>query len=117
YIGAFDSAYFSSGNATGNLYVCGNTGANPTLYQIPIVAGAMPASGLGLAITTLTATSSTATCSPVSDVLNPNSSGGSSERLFVSVQDNGRPTACASAGCILNFVDAPWKASTAYVVG
>jgi len=117
YIGAFDSAYFNSADATGNLYVCGNTGANPTLYQIPIVAGALPASGLGLAITTLTATSSTAVCSPVTDILNPNSSGGSTEHLFVSVQGNGRPTACAPNGCILNFVDTPWKASTAYVVG
>jgi hypothetical protein len=33
------------------------------------------------------------------------------------VQGGGRPTTCASGGCILNFVDAPWKASTAYVAG
>ena len=35
YIGAFDSTYQKSANATGNLYVCGNTGGNPTLYQSP----------------------------------------------------------------------------------
>ena len=40
YIGSFDSTYENSTNATGNLYVCGNTGGKPTLYQIPIKAGA-----------------------------------------------------------------------------
>src|SRR5580658_4532910 len=40
--GAFDNAYFQSTNATGNLYVVGNTGAgNNTLYQIPITNNAM----------------------------------------------------------------------------
>src|SRR5580700_1292506 len=39
YSGAFDSAYKNSSDATGNLYVCGNTGGAPTLYQVPIVAG------------------------------------------------------------------------------
>jgi hypothetical protein len=117
YIGGFDSAYFSSVNATGNLYVCGNTGGNATLYQIPIQAGAMPASGLGLPITALAATSSTAPCSPVADVPNPNTTGGFSERLFASVQNDGVATACSSGGCIFNFVSAPWNANTAYAVG
>ena len=117
YIGAFDSAYFNSVNATGNLYVCGNTGGNATLYQIPILAGAMPLSGQGLPITTLAPSSSIAPCSPVADVPNPNTTGGFSERLFVSVQDNGQPAACSSAGCIVNFVSAPWNASTVYAVG
>jgi hypothetical protein len=53
----------------------------------------------------------------VSDVPNPNTTGGSSERLFVSVQNNGRSTACLSGGCLLNFISAPWKASTTYTVG
>ena len=117
YIGGFDSAYFNSVNATGNLYVCGNTGGNATLYQIPIQAGVMPASGFGLSIAPLASPSSTVPCSPVADVPNPNSTGGFSERLFVSVQDNGVATACGGGGCIFNFVSAPWKANTAYTVG
>jgi hypothetical protein len=117
FIGSFDSAYYNSVNATGNLYVCGNTGANATLYQIPITAGAMPISGQGLPITALATASSTVPCSPVSDVPNPNTAGGSSERLFVSVQSNGVPAACGSAGCIVNFVSAPWNASSGYAVG
>jgi hypothetical protein len=115
YIGGFDSAYYNSAGATGNLYVCGNTGFNPTLYQIPIQSGVLPASAL--AITTVTTTGSTVPCSPVTDFSNPNATGGPSERLFVSVQNNGRAAACASGGCIFDFVDTPWLASTAYVVG
>jgi len=117
YIGAFDSAYFNSANATGNLYVCGDTGGNAMLYQIPITAGAMPLTGEGLAITALAAASSTVPCSPVADVPNPNTTGGFSERLFVGVQDNGVPSVCGSAGCLANFVSAPWYASTVYAVG
>ena len=33
YGGDFDSTYQNSVNATGNLYVCGNTGGAPTLYR------------------------------------------------------------------------------------
>jgi hypothetical protein len=114
YIGGFDSAYYSSSNATGNLYVCGNTGANPTLFQVPIAAGALPASGNGI---TSLATSGSPACSPVTDVPNPNTTGGPSERLFVSVQNRGLSSACSAGGCILNFVNAPWTASTSYAVG
>jgi hypothetical protein len=39
YIGALDSTYENSVNGTGNIYVCGNTGGPPILYQIPVVAG------------------------------------------------------------------------------
>ena len=41
YIGAFDSAYENSVNATGSLYVCGNTGGTPTLYQVAIHSGVL----------------------------------------------------------------------------
>lgn len=113
FVGAFDSTYYNSVGANGNLYVCGNTGASPTLYQIPFTAG-VP--GASVAVTPLT-TASTAACSGVTDLPNPNTAGGPSERLFVSVQDKGIATACATGGCIFNFVVTPWKASTAYGVG
>jgi hypothetical protein len=117
YIGGFDSAYYKSVNATGSLYVCGNTGGTPTLYQVPIVAGALPASGNSLSITPLASGTSTAACSSVTDVPNPNTTFGPSERMFVSVQSNGLPSACSPGGCVMNFVSAPWKASTTYAVG
>ena len=90
YIGAFDTAYKNSADATGNLYVCGNTGGAPTLFQVPIVAGAVSGEG-----TALTALSTTATpCSPVTHVMNANIpvvsfSGGPTEWVFASA-DNGR---------------------------
>jgi hypothetical protein len=113
YLGGFDSAYYKSGNATGNLYVCGNTGAIPTLYQVPISAGSLPVASNKM--TPLT--SATAPCSPVTDIPNPNTTNGPSERIFVSVQNKGVSTPCSSGGCIFNFVNAPWKASTVYAVG
>ncbi len=117
YIGGFDSAYYKSVNATGSLFVCGNTGGTPTLYQVPVTAGAFPVSGQGLLITPLASGASTAQCSSVTDVPNPNTTFGPSERMFVSVQSNGLPSACAAGGCVINFVSAAWKASTTYAVG
>src|SRR5450755_3074709 len=115
YIGGFDSAYFDSPDASGKLYVCGNTGSNPTIYQVQISAGALPVSGQGLAVVQLA--SATVPCSPVTDVPNENLPGGFSERLFVSVQNNGSSSTCGGGGCVLNFVSAPWINFTNYVVG
>src|SRR5208337_2292952 len=43
YSGTFDNVYYSSTNATGNLYVVGNTGVTTgaTLYRIPIANSTM----------------------------------------------------------------------------
>jgi hypothetical protein len=114
YIGAFDSTYQNSADATGNLYVCGNTGADPTLYRVPIQAGVF---GTVATVAALTAAGKTPACSTVTDFANPNTGGGPAERLFFSVQNNGHPTACAAKGCAMNFVDSPWQASTAYAAG
>lgn len=109
YLGAFDTAYIKSeGPPTGNLYVCGNTGANPVLYQIPMVNGVMPAAGN--VITQLAPVTSTAGCSPVSDIQNQGLPGGTQERLFVSPQNNGRPAVCAAdTGCLTSLLDTPWR--------
>jgi hypothetical protein len=115
YNGAFDSTYESNISATGNLYVCGNAGTNPTLYVIPISAGVAPAAGTVLS--TITTNASTTACSPVTDIPNPNLSGGSEERVFFSSHSNGRPLTCANKGCLVSFINAPWQASTAYAVG
>ena len=43
YTGMFDNVYFSSANATGNMYAIGNTGVTTgaTLYRIPLASGVM----------------------------------------------------------------------------
>jgi hypothetical protein len=109
YLGAFDTQYIKSeGPPTGNLYVCGNTGANPTLYQIPVLNGDLPAAGS--VITQLAPGTSTTACSPVSDIQNTELPGGTQERLFVSPQNNGRPAVCAAdTGCLTNLLDTPWR--------
>jgi hypothetical protein len=112
YIGAFDSAYYNSADATGNLYVCGNTGQNPAVYQIPISGGSPPLSGSVLV--GLVSAAFSPACSPVADVPNPNTTGGFSERIFVSVQAHGVATGCGGGGCVLNFIVTPWQPSTAY---
>ncbi len=112
YLGAFDSTYQNSVNATGNLYVCGNTGGTPALYQIPITAGAF-----GTAIPGPTLSTIAAPCSPVTDLMNPNASGGPAERMFASAEANGLSSACSSGGCIFNFKDTPWQATTVYTQG
>jgi len=116
YIGAFDNAYQNSANATGNLYVCGNVGGAPTLYQVPIVAGAF-SSGAGNSVAQLTATADNPACSPATDVYNPNASGGATEWAFASVQNDGMNSGCAGGGCLFNFEDAAWQPSTAYASG
>jgi hypothetical protein len=113
YEGELDSAYENSTNASGNLYVCGNTGGQPTLYQVHIAAGIPVSAVAGPALTTTTTTG----CSPVTDFLNPNATGGATEFIFASAQTDGKSTPCSGGGCIMNFKSTPWKASTGYTVG
>jgi hypothetical protein len=113
YEGELDSAYENSTNASGNLYVCGNTGGAPTLYQVHIGAGGV----LGSAVAGPALATGTTGCSPVTDFLNPNATGGATEFIFASAQTDGVPTPCASGGCIMNFKSTPWLASTAYTLG
>jgi hypothetical protein len=114
YEGAFDSTYEASGTATGNFYVCGNTGGVPTLYQIPIVAGVMqtPVAGPARA-------SATTGCSPVTDISNPNGAAGIAEWIFASAQASGLGNSCAvgTGGCVMNFNVQPWLPSHSYLVG
>jgi hypothetical protein len=114
YIGAFDSSYENSTNATGNLYVCGNTGGDPILYQVAISAGNFGTVTAGPVIST---SFNAVPCSPVTDIFNPNASGGATEWIFASVSGGGSSAGCASAGCVFNFKDTPWQPSTAYAVG
>jgi hypothetical protein len=113
YEGELDSAYENSTNSSGNLYVCGNTGGAPTLYQVHIGAGGV----LGSAVAGPALATGTTGCSPVTDFLNPNATGGATEFIFASAQTDGVATPCASGGCIMNFKSTPWLASTAYTLG
>ena len=112
YVGTFDDAYFTSGVATGNLYVCGNTGGTPTLYQIPITAGTM-----GTVVTGPTLTGAATGCSPVTDFSNPNVTGNPDEWIFAGVQNSGSGNSCGAGGCLMNFNVQPWKPNTGYAVG
>jgi hypothetical protein len=113
YLGTFDSAYENSTNASGHLYVCGNTGGPPILYQVNIQGGTLGTVTAGPVLST----SSSTPCSPVTDVFNPNASGGATEWLFASAENGGASSACATGGCIFNFKDTPWLATTAYTAG
>jgi len=114
YIGGFDSTYKNSVDATGNLYVCGNTGGDPVLYQVAIADGDFVTASAGPVLSTsLTPTP----CSPVTDIFNRNASGGATEWIFASADSDGASTPCAGGGCVFNFQDTPWKPSTAYAVG
>jgi hypothetical protein len=99
YSGSFDNIYFTSVNGaspSGNLYVCGNAGGQPTLYRVPIASNVIQTP---VAITTTLATATT-TCSPVTEFLN-----GAVDRAFLSVEADGRPAACAAnlAGCVISY--------------
>jgi len=111
YEGALDGNYQAS-SSTGNLYVCGNTGGAPTLYQIAILIGVMQPAVAGPALS-----SATTGCSPVSDIPNVNATPNASEWIFASAQAGGTGNNCAAGGCVMNFVVKPWAASTLYAIG
>ena len=117
YDGSFDSNYYSSGNGTGNLYVCGNTGGDPTLYRLPIATGTF-----GTAESVAPVSGGHHNCAPVTDMLNPNATLdpngdiGPEERVFFGVVTDGHPTVCTT-GCAISFVNLQWQPDTAYKVG
>ena len=91
FIGSLDQAWFSTG--TGHLYVCGNTGGAPTLYQVPVTSGTMGTSSTSIKALAKKA----ATCSPVTEFFNS-----PTDWLFLSVQSNGNLSTCTGA-CIYSF--------------
>ncbi len=113
YIGAFDSTYFNSIDASGDLYVCGNTGGTPTLYQVAISGGVFGTVNTGPEVSNAV----NPPCSPVTDIFNPNTPGGATEFIFASTGVAGVSAGCHSAGCIYNFNVTPWMASTPYLIG
>jgi hypothetical protein len=53
----------------------------------------------------------------VTDIANPNATGGATEWIFASAQASASGNNCAAGGCIMNFKVKPWEPSTAYTVG
>jgi hypothetical protein len=100
FAGTFDNIYFtsSSSSPSGNLYVCGNTSADATLYQVRITSNAISASGTSV----LALSTGNTTCSPVTEVLSA-----STDLIFLSVESLGltsSPVNCPSnAGCLMSF--------------
>ena len=112
YSGDFDSTYQNSANATGNLYVCGNTGGAPVLYQVPIT-NKVP----GAAVAGPVLANATTGCSPVTDVYNPSTTRSPTEWIFVSVRNSGKGGNCGGQGCVFSFVSTPRVSSQAYSAG
>jgi len=115
YDGAFDRSYIFSTTTTGNLYVCGNPGGEPTLYQIPISSGVMGSVKTG----PLISTTGTTPCSPLTDVYNSieTGSGLPQEWVFLSTQAAATPVGCGGHSCIMNFKVTQWQPSFIYNVG
>jgi hypothetical protein len=111
YAGTFDNQYFTSSNSaspTGHLRVCGDSGANPELYPVPINSGTMTTG----AITAATSVSgSTTTCSPVTEFCTNSgaacTSSAGTDYLFVSPQtEPSTPTVTGctgSVGCVITY--------------
>ena len=99
--GTFDNVYFTStsgSSPSGNLYVCGNTSADATLYQVRITSNAIAASGTSV----LAVSTENTTCSPVTEVFSA-----STDLIFLSVQSLGSTSTkvnCpTNAGCLMSF--------------
>jgi hypothetical protein len=109
--GTFDNVYFTSSSGSspsGNLYVCGNTSGDATLYQVPISANVIAASGTSV----VAVSTANTTCSPMTEVFSA-----SIDLVFLSTEASGVSTTCAAAGCVYNVKVTAWQPSTTYAVG
>jgi hypothetical protein len=100
FAGDFDNIYYTSTSGTsptGNLYVCGNTSGEPTLYQIPITSDAMATTSNNV----LAVSTASSTCSPLTEVYSA-----STDLMFLSVVSSSTtsPIDCsATTGCLMSF--------------
>jgi len=123
YDGDFDHIYFTSSNfaqPAGNLYVCGNAGGNPTLYEIPITYSSGPV--LGSVVKGPVLASSNVGCSPLTEFFNSSTT---TDWLFGAVGS----TSCGASGatqggCVMSFnitsgtapTVGPWTPSSAFAL-
>jgi hypothetical protein len=112
--GAFDNIYLNSSDSapTGNLYVCGNPGSNPTLYRIPITSNVM---GAPKPITIVSKPGGAATCSPLTEFYNSTTA---TDWLFLGVSTGGAQSVCLSTGCVYSFdATVPLPANATAIAG
>jgi hypothetical protein len=125
YDGTFDNIYFTSANGAqpaGNIYVCGNTGGNPTLYRIPITYSSGPS--LGAVVTGPALAGANVACSPLTEFDNPNSGTSGIDWLFGAVPSTScGASATTAGGCVLAYniktalsalTLGPWTSGTVY---
>lgn len=95
YSGAFDNTYINSASPSisGHMYVCGNDnahGSRPAIYQLSFN-GTGVLTGVGTALVNLVSSGSgggSQSCSPVTEIYNPNASGGAKDWIFFSTADH-----------------------------
>jgi hypothetical protein len=95
YSGAFDNTYINSAppSISGHMYLCGNDnahGSRPALYQLSFN-GSGVLTGVGTALVNLVSAGSgggSQSCSPVTEVYNPNVSGGAKDWIFFATADH-----------------------------
>jgi hypothetical protein len=124
YLGSFDNSYYTSANATGSLYVCGQSGGKALLVKISIVSGFMSTAPTNEGIFAISG-SGNVPCSAVTEVFNPNlnsgvDSGGpnGTDKIFLSTQ-GGPNLSCdrGVGGCLWALPATSWQPGTAYSVG
>jgi hypothetical protein len=107
YAGTFDNTYYTGSGTTGNFYVC----EGGVLFQIPLTTFGGDNGTIYTFNTPVSAASSSALCSPVTEFYNSSTS---NDWLFVSVAASGSTTAngitCTGA-CLYNY-SAPSSATT-----
>ena len=115
YTGAFDNTYINSAppSIAGHMYVCGYDPATtdrPAIYQLSFD-GTGVLTGVGTGLTGLV-TSNNRSCSPVTEVYNPNAVGGAKDWIFFSVGDSastvdpipaGSSCRTDAAGCLISI--------------
>jgi len=127
YLGAFDNSYYSSPNATGSLFVCGQIGGRALLFKLPIAFGFMSPAPTNFGFLAGAAPTANIPCSPITEVFNPNlnsgvNSGGpqGTDKIFVSTQGTDNVNPCVrsdNGGCLYDLPATSWQAGTAYTVG
>jgi len=109
--GDFDNTYFSSGptNSGSRYYVCGlDSGGNSVVYQFGFnsISGHLNSFfATSLAVTS----ANNSPCSPLTEIYNPNTSGGARDWLFLSVTDHGTGASCGNKPCVfqIDITNAP----------
>jgi rhamnogalacturonyl hydrolase YesR len=118
YAGTLDNAYFTSASSTsptGYLWVCGDSGGDPTLYAVPITGNAVGAATTGPVVSAIATT-----CSPVTEFCTNSgaacTSSAGADYIFVSPQTEpatGEVTGCtASEGCVISYTVTTAPAAT-----